>query len=230
MNREMLDALWHMVRMVRTDASLSGVIITGEGEAFMAGADLSHMQERTLDAVVSGMGQVLFGAVAELPVPVVAAVNGWALGGGCELALACDVRYASERAVLGLPEVGLGVLPGAGGTQRLTRLVGPGVALEMILSGRRVDAAEALRIGLVNRVVRPDVLLETAHGFLATVAEKGPLAVRLAKQAVHAYDAGNLQAGLGFERMAQAMLFGTRDRDEGMKAFLEHRRPEFRGC
>ncbi len=161
--------------------------------------------------------------------PVIAAINGYALGGGCELALACDIRIASEDAKIGLPEVGLGIFPGFGGTQRLTRLVGRGKASELILTGDPVDAEAAEHFGLVNRVVSKDRLLEEAKAMARRMMERGPLALKLAKTAIQQSQETGLSSGLAYELEAFSLIFSTEDKVEGLKAFTEKRRPSFRG-
>ncbi|MGZ6097638.1 MAG: enoyl-CoA hydratase-related protein [Myxococcaceae bacterium] len=211
---------------------LRGVIVTGAGEkAFVAGADIAEMNgmDETRARHFGALGQRVMDVIAALPVPVVAAVNGFALGGGCELALACDFIYASENARFGLPEVSLGILPGFGGTQRLTRLVGRARAKELIFTGDMIDAARAREIGLVLDVVPLPKLLPHARAALERVAKKGPLAVRRAKEAIDRGADLELADGLHIEREVFSDLFDSADRREGMKAFLEKRPPSFTG-
>ena len=211
---------------------LRGVIVTGAGEkAFVAGADIAEMNGMDADRArhFGALGQRVMDVIAALPVPVVAAVNGFALGGGCELALACDFIYASENARFGLPEVSLGVLPGFGGTQRLTRLVGRARAKELIFTGDMIDAAKAKEIGLVLDVVPLANLLGHARATLERVGKKGPLAVRRAKEAIDRGADLELADGLTIERQLFSDLFDSADRREGMKAFLEKRPPVFTG-
>lgn len=230
-NSEQLDALLARVREVSADPAIRAAIVTGAGErAFVAGADIKEMQAKTpLEAkAFAELGHAVCLAIERAPQPVIAAVNGFALGGGCEIALACDIRLASERAQFGQPEVSLGIFPGWGGTQRLPRLVGAGVAKEVIFTGRRVGAEEALRIGLVNAVHPPDDLLPKARELAAQIAAQGPLGVRHAKAAInHAFG----ETGGGFEHEVQlfALLFGTADQREGMGAFVERRAAQFTG-
>jgi len=214
----------------RTD--LRGVMVTGAGEkAFVAGADIAEMNGMDSDRArhFGALGQRVMDAIAALPMPVVAAVNGFALGGGCELALACDFIYASENARFGLPEVSLGVLPGFGGTQRLTRLLGPARAKELIFSGDLIDAGKAKEIGLVMEVVPLPMLLGHARAALERIGKKGPLAVRRAKEAIDRGADLELADGLHIEREVFSDLFDSADRREGMKAFLEKRPPVFTG-
>jgi len=211
---------------------LRGVILTGAGEkAFVAGADIAEMQGMDADKArhFGALGHRVMDAIAALPVPVVAAVNGFALGGGCELALACDIIYASENAKFGLPEVSLGILPGFGGTQRLTRLVGRARAKELIFTGEMIDAAKAKEIGLALDVVPLARLLPHARTALERIAKKGPLAVRRAKEAIDRGADLELADGNRIEREVFSDLFGTADRQEGMQAFLEKRAPVFTG-
>jgi len=216
---------------LRDDESIHVVVITGAGDkAFIAGADIGEFAGRTAlmqrDVMVQ---RSLFNAIDTFPKPVIAMINGYCLGGGCEVALACDIRIASENASLGQPEINLGIIPGGGGTQRLTRLVGEGKAMELILSGQIIDAKTALEIGLVNHVV-PFAELETKTMQIAnTIAEKGPIAVRLAKEAVKIAARTNLDEGLRREVDLFALCFATEDKDEGVKAFLEKRKPVFKG-
>ena len=217
---------------LRSDKDVRGVILTGAGEkAFIAGADIAELAQMTpLSGIdVSRQGQDTLRLIETMPKPVIAAVNGFALGGGLEFALACHIRIASENAKLGLPEVKLGIIPGYGGTIRLPRVVGRGRALELILTGEMIDAQEAYRIGLVNRVVAQADLMATAEQMLKTIASNGPVAVALAIEAVdHAYHATTDDA----QRM-ESNLFGllasTADMREGMAAFLEKRRASFTG-
>lgn len=221
-----------LLERLRADPGVGAVVITGAGpKAFMAGTDIGELAG--LDPVsgrgfASG-GQALFDAVQHLGKPVIAAVNGYALGGGCELALACHIRLASETAVFGQPEVNLGIIPGYGGTQRLARIVGHGRAAELILTGRQVDAAEALRIGLVNAVLPPGDLLERAREMGGAIAGKGALAARMALKALNAVFELPLSEGLRVEAGLFGELCGTADFREGTSAFLEKRPPAFRG-
>jgi enoyl-CoA hydratase len=211
---------------------LRGVILTGAGEkAFVAGADIAAMNGMDADQArhFGALGQRVMDVIAAFPVPVVAAVNGFALGGGCELALACDLIYASDNARFGLPEVSLGILPGFGGTQRLTRLLGRARAKELIFTGDMIDAAKAKEIGLVMDVVPLSGLLGHVRAVLERIAKKGPLAVRRAKEAIDRGADLELADGLTIERKVFSDLFDSADRREGMKAFLEKRPPVFTG-
>jgi enoyl-CoA hydratase len=230
LNSQMVGELEDAVARARADEGVRGVVVTGAGEkAFAAGADIAEFAGMDARAghALARRGQALMTAIETMPKPVVAAVNGFALGGGCELALACHLRVASQRAQLGLPEVGLGLIPGYGGTQRLPRLVGRGVATEMILTGERVTAERAQAIGLVNRVVEEDVV-GAARALVSAVLSKGPVAVALALAAVRASDLP-LAAGLEHEASLFAQCFATEDYAEGVSAFLGRRQPEFKG-
>jgi enoyl-CoA hydratase len=232
LNRAVLGELITALRAAGDDAGTAAVVITGAGEkAFVAGADIAEMASMSPEEAraFSAEGHAVAEAIDALGKPVLAAVNGFALGGGCELALACHVRLASPNAVFSQPEVGLGLIPGFGGTQRLARLVGEGRALEMIMSGGRVDAAEAARIGLVNRVVEDGSVLEAAVKLAATIQRQSPVAVRLALRAVRKGLAMPLGEALAFESALFGICFSTEDMKEGTQAFLERRKATFRG-
>src|SRR5918993_2454545 len=225
-NSEQLDLLGAAFHALSQDRSVRVVILTGAGDrAFAAGADIKEMVDLT---PAGGMafgrkGQALTSAIERLPQPVIAAVNGYAFGGGCELAIACDIRLASENARFAQPEVGLGIPPGWGGTQRLPRLVGPGIAAEMIYSGRQVNAQEALRIGLVNAVHPLDQLMGAARELAAQIAKNSPTAVRAAKRLIAMAFTSELGAGLAAEVASFAAAFAAPDQREGMRAFIEKR-------
>lgn len=216
---------------LKADESIRCVIITGAGEkAFIAGADIAEFAGRTAHqqrAVMQGMK--VFNAMEEFPKPVIAAINGFCLGGGCELALACDIRLAASTARLGQPEINLAIIPGGGGTQRLTRLVGEGKSMELILTGRQVKADEALAIGLVNEVVDADKLMDRAMELANGIAEKSPIALQAAKEAVKTAARSNLREGLDREIDLFALCFASEDKEEGVTAFLEKRKAEFKG-
>jgi len=208
------------------------IVVTGAGErAFIAGADIGAMSVMDpLEAKrFSEIGHAAMALLDRSPVPTIAAVNGYALGGGCEVALACDVRIAAENASFGFPEVGLGILPGMGGTQRLPRLIGPALAKELIFTGRRIGAEEAREIGLVNRVVGHGEALNAARELAAEISANAPLAVRHAKSAANRALDVDLVSGLEYEADQFALLFATEDASEGMNAFGEKRKPEFEG-
>jgi len=206
------------------------LIVTGAGDkAFVSGADINAIRQRTRDDALASINSRLMSAIEGHDAVSIAAVNGYALGGGCEVALACDLRIAAANAVFGLPEPTLGIIPGAGGTQRLPRIVGLGRAKEMILTGARWDAARALEAGLVSRVVPLPELMPAARALADQVLALGPLAVKLAKAALNASSQMPLSAGLAFESAAQAITFESDDKMEGTTAFLEKRKPVFRG-
>jgi enoyl-CoA hydratase len=215
----------------RDDDAVRVVVITGAGDkAFIAGADINEFAQRTpIEQRAVMTGRSLFTEVAEFPKPVIAMINGYCLGGGCELALACDIRIAARAAKLGQPEIKLGIIPGGGGTQRLTRLVGRGHALRMILTGEMIDAVAAEKIGLVDVVTENDDLHNTTMELARAIAAHSPLTVRLAKQAVRAAEEMPLSSGLALERELFVTAFGSADKREGVAAFLEKRTPNFTG-
>lgn len=216
---------------LRADDSVRVVVITGAGDkAFIAGADIAEFADRTAITQREVMlERGLFNAFDTFPKPVIAMVNGYCLGGGCELALACDIRIASDKASFGQPEINLGIIPGGGGTQRLTRLVGEGKAMELILTGAIIDAQTALTLGLVNHVVPADQLETKTMEIANRIAEKSPIALRLAKEAIKLASRSNLDEGLRREVDLFALCFSSADKDEGVTAFLEKRKPEFKG-
>ncbi len=212
------------------DSEIRVVIVTGSGDkAFVGGSDIRSLTQRTMVETLSGEVQNTLSELENLPKPVIAAVNGYALGGGCELAMACDIRVASENARFGQPEVGIGIIPGAGGSQRLPRLIGMARAKELVFTGDLIDAREAERIGLVNRVVPQAELLPAARGIARKIMAKSPLAVQVAKTVMNAGSWVDLNTALMLERLGQTVLFGSEDRGEGLSAFLEKRPPEFKG-
>ncbi len=206
-------------------------IITGSGKAFAAGADINELLQRDPIAALEAakLGTELFTRIEESDIVSIAAVNGYALGGGCELAMACDIRIASRKAKFGQPEINIGIIPGAGGTQRLPRLVGLGMAKKLVLTGEMIDAEEALRVGLVEEIVDEDKLMERAKEIARKILKKPPLTVKLAKRALNASRSMSLPDGLRYELSLFSILFSTEDAKEGMRAFLEKRKPEFRG-
>jgi enoyl-CoA hydratase len=232
LNADTLDEIAAAVAEVGGDSGARALLVTGAGEkAFVAGADISQMQnfDSAQAQAFSERGNRTFRALEMLPVPVVALVNGYALGGGCELAMACDWIVASERAMFGQPEVNLGVVAGFGGTQRLTRLVGRAMAMDLLVTGRMVKADEALRIGLVNQVVAPEQILEKGLEIARSIASKGPVAVRLTKQIVQRGQDLDLANACQQEAYAFGLCCATEDQKEGMKAFLEKRPAKFVG-
>lgn len=231
-NTEHLEALLNAIQSLSTEHQVWAVILTGAGErAFAAGADIAEMREKRPSEALAfaRLGQSVCRAIETAPQPYIAAVNGYALGGGCEVSLACDIRIASENAALGQPEVTLGIPPGWGGTQRLTRLVGPGIARELIYTGRRVKADEALSLGLVNAVYPIGELMEKARDLAGSIAANAPLAVRASKDAIARALDVDLDTGLSYETGVFALSFDTADQKEGMSAFLERRKADFAG-
>ncbi len=230
LNSELLGELERALDELAARDDLRAVLITGAGEkSFVAGADIAEMRDKTPEEARRFAAQALatFKRLENLPVPVVALVNGFCLGGGCELALACDWAVASDNALFGQPEVLLGVIPGFGGTQRLPRRIGPAMALDLITTGRKIDAREALRVGLVNRVV-PQAELETlAEELTRQLGANGPQAIRAAKQAIHAGQDQPLDSALALETSLFALGFAGTEQREGMGAFLEKRAPNF---
>ncbi len=233
LNAKVLNELKDALAQVRANRAVRVVIITGEGDAFIAGADIKEMQAIADDPAAirsfTELGQSVLRDIEALPQPVIAAINGFALGGGLELALACDIRIASSEARLGLPEVGLGIIPGLGGTQRTTRLAGRGVASELIFTGDPIGAEEAARVGLVNRVVPPAQLMETVRRMAERIASRAPIAIAKAKAAILAAEQLPLEEGLAFEMERAMEAHATPDRVEGMRAFVEKRKPVFTG-
>ena len=232
LNTELLQELSNLLDRIKEDTSIGIVIITGSGEkAFVAGADIAEMQMLT---AIEGrnfgkIGQDVFNKLESLPQPVIAAINGFALGGGCELAMACDIRIASEKAKFGQPEVSLGITPGFGGTQRLPRLVGKGRAKELIYTGDIIDAGEAYRIGLVNKVAAPDELMNVAKAMAEKILSRASVAVQLSKAAVNEGLNMDIASGIAYEAEVFGLCFATEDQKEGMTAFVEKRKANFSG-
>ncbi len=232
LNARVMAELSQAAQDMDKDDNVRVVVITGAGEkAFVAGADIGELakMQPVSGRDDSAFGQAVLFELEKLSKPVIAAINGYALGGGCELALACDIRIASEKAKIGLPEVGLGILPGYGGTQRLGRIVGMGLAMELVLCGDPIGAAEAHRIGLVNKVVAPAELAAAAREMAEKLATRGPIALRLAKQAVQKSFDLDLKTGCEMESSYFGLLASTADMKEGMTAFLEKRKPSYKG-
>jgi enoyl-CoA hydratase len=232
LDHETLEELRDRLRELALDTDGRVLVLTGAGErAFAAGADIKEMTEMTvLEGHAWGsLGHECCRLLESMPKPTLAAVNGLALGGGCELALACDIRYASEQAKFGQPEINLAVIPGWGGTQRLARAIGPALAKDLILTGRSVDAAEALRLGLVSAVYPAGELLERVLETASSLANKSAVALSAAKDATNRALQGDLGNGLSYEAILFAALFATEDQKEGMRAFAEKREPRFKG-
>jgi enoyl-CoA hydratase len=229
LNEEILRELVQALLMFDGEAGIGAILITGNERTFAAGADIKAMAEASVTTMLTGSFVELFDGLRKVKKPIIAAVAGYALGGGCELAMSCDMIVAAENARFGQPEVTIGVIPGAGGTQRLTHAVGKAIAMEMVLNNRTLSANEALQYGLVNRVVPNERFLDEALMLAAEVAERAPLAVRIGKEAVNKSFELSLSEGLEAERRAFYMLFATEDQKEGMQAFVEKRKAEWKG-
>ena len=232
LNGDLLKEFSHVLDEIAADEDISGLILTGAGEkAFVAGADIREFP--TFNALkaksFSETGHILMNKLQELPIPVIAAVNGFALGGGCEVALACDFIYASENAMFGLPEITLGIIPGFGGTQRLSRLIGMSMAKEMIFTGKMIPAAEAKNIGLANMVCSQEQLMDEVIKTAKTIASKGKVSLRAAKQAINNGMNVDLTTGCSIEIDAFALCLASPDAREGALAFLEKRKADFKG-
>ena len=222
-NKAMVAELTHAFDSMR-DSDIGCVILSGDGPDFAAGADIAELRERKALESLAAINSALFAKIENFPAPVIAAVRGYALGGGCELTLACDIRLAGESAQFGQPEVNLGIIPAAGGTQRLPRIVGLGRAKELVLTGFIIDAQEAYRIGLVNKVHPDAEVMAAARKMAITIIKKGPLAVRMAKAALNQSARMGLDSGLAFESTAQALLFESEDKHKRMTDFLEKKK------
>lgn len=230
LNLETVNEVHEALRALAANPDAGVLIVTGAGEdAFVSGADINDIRARTLEDGLAAINSSLFSAVERFPRPTIAAVNGYALGGGCELALACDIRIASERATFGQPELNLGIIPGAGATQRLPRIIGLGRAKHLVLTGETIDARRALEFGLVTAVTPPAELLPRAREIATRILRLGPLAARLAKLSLNASARVDLDSGLLIETLAQAICYDSEDKQEGAAAFLEKRKPRFRG-
>ncbi|HET6380620.1 MAG TPA: enoyl-CoA hydratase-related protein [candidate division Zixibacteria bacterium] len=229
LNAQVMDLLCATLEELDRDDDVRVVVVTGNERAFAAGADIGEMANATPIDMLKGNRIGQWDRIRRISKPVIAAVNGWALGGGCELAMTLDLIVAGEGARFGQPEINIGVIPGAGGTQRLTRAIGKSRAMEMILTGEPMDAREALARGLVARVVPDELVVEDALALAATIATKSPIALRLAKEAVNAAYEMSLTDALAHERRLFYLLFASEDQKEGMAAFLEKRTPEFKG-
>ncbi len=229
LNRELMAETMAALETFDQDAEIGAMVITGSERAFAAGADIKEMATATPAQMLDNPFIGYWDRLTKIRKPVIAAVSGYAFGGGLELAMTCDMIVASESAQFGQPEINLGVIPGAGGTQRLTYAVGKALAMEMVLNDRRLTAAEALHYGLVNRVVPTDSYLEAAIELAAQIAARAPLAVQMAKEAINTVYETSLQAGLAHERRLFYLLFSTEDQKEGMAAFVNKRQAEWQG-
>ena len=229
LNGTLLAELVAVLKAFDDEAAIGAMVITGSERVFAAGADIKEMANASMVEMLTGSFVELFDGIRKIRKPVIAAVSGYALGGGCELAMSCDMIVAAETAKFGQPEVTIGVIPGAGGTQRLTRAVGKTIAMEMVLNNRMLSAAEAAQFGLVNRVVPPERTLDEALALATEVAGRAPLAVRLGKEAVNKAFELSLAEGLEAERRYFYMLFASQDQKEGMQAFVEKRKPDWKG-
>ncbi|AAO36893.1 short-chain-enoyl-CoA hydratase [Clostridium tetani] len=226
LNSELLKELDYAIDCLAEDDEVLAVVLTGAGKAFVAGADIGEMKDLTVSEgrKFGVLGNRVFRKLETLEKPVIAAVNGFALGGGCEISMACDIRIASEKAKFGQPEVGLGITPGFGGTQRLPRLVGPAVAKELIYTADIIGAEEALRIGLINKIVEKDELLDKAKEMANKIANNAPIAIKLCKSAINRGVQCDIDTGIAFEAEVFGECFSTEDQKEGMTAFLEKRK------
>jgi len=229
LNPVILSELMEALEAFDADENVGAMVVAGNEKVFAAGADIKEMAEATEEKMRQSPFIGLFDRIRQVKKPVIAAVSGWALGGGCELAMSCDMIVASEKAKFGQPEITIGVIPGAGGTQRLTLAVGKAVAMEMVLNNRTLSAQEALGFGLVNCVVPVESFLEEALSLAEEIADRAPVAVRAGKEAVNAVFEGSLTDGLSAEKELFYSLFSTEDQKEGMAAFIEKRKPDWRG-
>ena len=230
LNLETVNSIRESLRALEADPSVGVLIVTGGGEAaFVSGADINDIRARGRDEALAAINSSLFTKIERFPRPTIAAINGYALGGGCELALACDIRIASDTAKFGQPELGLGIIPGAGATQRLPRIVGMGRAKHLVLTGEIIDAKQALEIGLVTAVAPPGQLQIRARELAKKILRQGPLAAKLAKIALNASARVDMDSGLLIETLAQALCYSSDDKLEGTTAFLEKRKAKFTG-
>ncbi len=229
LNIELMTELVDCLEALDLDVGVRAIVLTGSERAFAAGADIKEMADATAVEMLTRDQFARWDRIRKIKKPIIAAVSGFALGGGCELMMHCDIIIASETARIGQPEILIGVMPGAGGTQRLTRAVGKGLAMEMILTGRQITADEALRAGLVNKVVPQEFYLEEAQKLAREIADKPPVAVRLAKEAILKSFDTTIEMGLEYERKNFYLLFATEDMREGMSAFIEKRKAEWKG-
>lgn len=229
LNRKLMEELRDALKALDDDEEVRVIVLTGNERAFAAGADIKEMAGRSAIDMVKIDQFTTWDQIKKTKKPIIAAVSGFALGGGCELAMTCDMIIASESAQFGQPEIKIGVIPGAGGTQRLTRAAGKARAMELVLTGKFINAEEALRIGLINRIVPVELYLSEAVKLAKEIAAMSPIAVRMAKEAVLQSYSGSLEEGLQFERKNFYMLFASEDQKEGMSAFVEKRKPDFKG-
>ena len=229
LNPVILSELMDALEAFDADENVGAMVVAGNEKVFAAGADIKEMADASEEQMRLSPFIGLFDRIRQVKKPVIAAVSGWALGGGCELAMSCDMIVASEKAKFGQPEITIGVIPGAGGTQRLTLAVGKAVAMEMVLNNRTLSAQEALGFGLVNCVVPVESFLDEALSLAEEIADRAPVAVRAGKEAVNAIFEGSLTDGLSAEKELFYSLFSTEDQKEGMAAFIEKRKPDWRG-
>ncbi|TET97782.1 MAG: enoyl-CoA hydratase [Anaerolineales bacterium] len=229
LNSTIMAELGQALMVFDADPQIGAIVITGDTRAFAAGADIKEMVDATAAEMLQTEPIERWDLIREVKKPIIAAVSGWCLGGGNELAMACDMIIASETAKFGQPEINIGVIPGAGGTQRLTRAVGKALAMEMVLNNRHLNAEEACRFGLVNRVVPEEIYLEEALNLAHEIAKRAPLAVRMGKEMVNQAFESFLADGIAYERRSFYFLFSTEDQKEGMRAFMEKREAEWKG-
>ena len=229
LNPTLVSELMEALEAFDSDEKVGAMVVAGSEKVFAAGADIKFMAEASEEEMRRSPFIGAFDRIRRIKKPIIAAVSGWALGGGCELAMACDMIVASERAKFGQPEITIGVIPGAGGTQRLTLAVGKVIAMEMVLNNRTLSAQEALQFGLVNRIAPVESYLQGAVSLAEEIAARAPLAVRAGKEAVNAIFEGSLTEGLSTEKNLFYSLFSTEDQKEGMRAFIEKRKPDWKG-
>lgn len=232
LNKATRQEIKNALEEIKKDESVRVVIITGSGDkAFISGADITELKDATpveMENFASTLGQQLYADIENLSIPVIAMINGFCLGAGCELAMACDIRIASENAKLGQPETNVGIIPGGGGTQRLPRLIGWGRAKELVYTGRIIDATEAARIGLVDEIVPPEKLEERVNQLIDAILSKSPLIIKLAKKVMNRGMYADLASALNYEKATFTLCFATEDQKEGMNAFVEKRKPQFK--
>ncbi|MTI71281.1 MAG: short-chain-enoyl-CoA hydratase [Firmicutes bacterium] len=230
LNSDVLKELKEAIEYIESNKEIDVLVLTGEGKAFVAGADISEMKDKTPKEAreFAKLGIDVFRKIELLEKPVIAAINGFSLGGGLELSMSCDIRIASEKAKFGQPEVGLGITPGFSGTQRLARLVGPSKAKELIFTADMIDSNEAEKIGLVNKVVKREDLMDEAINLAKKIASKGQIAIRYSKSAINRGFETDIDTGMAIERDLFGLCFATDDQKEGMKAFIDKRKPEFK--